>query len=273
MEEMSPADRDTLYELTRFNEAMDQAVSESITRFSAQLDRSRELFLGVLGHDLRSPLGAVLNSARYLLHAEGLSGAQTKAVSAILRSGVRLQDMISDLLDVARTRLGQSLPIAIREANLVHTCHAVVDEAQAHHPEQILRFSPSGDLAGTWDEARVGQMLSNLIENAIRYGAPDKPVTVSASGAEDHVRLTVHNEGTPIPQAARHRIFEPLAQEEQDPTDPRRAGSIGLGLHIARAIAQAHGGSIDFESSKEKGTTFIVLLPRATQPQQRRSGY
>jgi signal transduction histidine kinase len=114
--EMPSANRDALYEMTRFNEAIDQALTESIARYSKRLDRSRELFLGVLGHDLRSPLGAVLYSTQYLLHSDGFSGAQTKAVSAISCSGARLRDMISDLLDVARTRLGESLPIALHRS-------------------------------------------------------------------------------------------------------------------------------------------------------------
>lgn len=260
--DMSSADRDTLYQLTRFNEAMDQALSESIARYSSQLDRSRELFLGVLGHDLRTPLGAILNSAEYLLLSNALSGVQTKAVSLISGSGKRLQAMISDLLDVARTRLGAALPLAPKQLDLLPVCRQVLDEENAHHPDHEIRFSTAGDLQGMWDEARLSQMLSNLVENAIRHGAADKPVTVTASGEADHVALQVHNEGVPIPQAARARIFEPLTQAEPDPIDQRKAGGLGLGLYIARAIAQAHGGTIEVESSREQGTTFTARLPR-----------
>jgi signal transduction histidine kinase len=261
--DMSSADRDTLYQLTRFNEGMDQALTESIAAYSKRLDRSRELFLGVLGHDLRTPIGALLNSTQYLLSSDGLSGAQTEAASVIWRSGTRLRNTVLDLLDVARTRLGQSLPIAPKPVDLTAICEHVVSEAQAHHPEHTVRLSVSGDLSGSWDEARIGQMLSNLLENGIRHGAAAKPVTASANGgAADHVTLSVHNEGTPIPESAHRRIFEPLTQEEHNPADHQKAGGLGLGLYIACEIAKAHGGTIDLESTPEKGTIFSVQLPR-----------
>ena len=259
---MSAADRATLDELTRFNEAIDQALTESIARYSRRLDRSRELFLGVLGHDLRSPLGAVMNSTHYLLHSDGLSGAQVKAVSVISRGATRARDMIADLLDVARTRLGEALPIAPAPIDLASTCLEAVEEARAYYPDREITYSAAGELGGTWDAARLRQMLSNLVDNAIRHGAADTPVAVSAYGASHDAFVGVHNEGAPIPASARARIFEPLARGDEDPLDHRRVGSMGLGLYIARAIAQAHGGSIDVQSSKEKGTTFTARLPR-----------
>jgi signal transduction histidine kinase len=263
------ADREILDEMTRFNEAIDQALTESIARYAERLSRSRELFLGILGHDLRNPLGAVMNSAQYLLHSDGLSGAQTKAVSAISRGGTRIRDMISDLLDVARTRLGEYLPISPAPIDLASTCQQAIEESQAYHPDRVITFSASGDLHGTWDEARLRQMLSNLIQNAIRHGEADTPVVVSAYGKPHEALVSVHNEGTPIPESARKRIFEPLVRGEEDPVDHARPGSIGLGLYIVRAIVQAHGGSIDVESSKENGTTFTARLPKKTAPSAR----
>jgi signal transduction histidine kinase len=248
--------------MTRFNEAIDEALTKSVARYSGRLDRSRELFLGVLGHDLRGPLGAVLNSAQYLLLSGELSGAQTKAASAIWRSGTRLQAMVSDLLDVARTRLGQTLPIARRQTDLADICRQVVEERHAHHPEHTVALTTSGNLAGMWDDARLAQMLSNLVDNAILHGAIGRPVTVSISGEEQQVLLSVHNEGNPIAESARHRIFEPLTRAEPDASDERKAGGLGLGLYIVRAIAEAHGGSVDVSSSEERGTTFTVRLPR-----------
>jgi len=262
--EMDFADRGTLDELTRFNEAIDQALTESIDRYSKRLDRSRELLLGVLGHDLRSPLGAVLNSATYLMHAENLTGPQLKAASSIVRGGERIQGMISDLLDVTSTRLGRSLPITLKPINLRSMCRQVVEETRAYHPERVLLFSTSGRLDGSWDEARIGQLLGNLVENAILHGASDTPVTIFANGNTDAVQLSVHNQGTPIPEGARSRIFEPLVQQvgDRSAADGRGAG-LGLGLYIARAIVDAHGGSIDLQSSEETGTMFTAHLPRS----------
>ena len=260
--DMATADRNTLYEMTRFNEAMDEALTKSIARYSSRLDRSRELFLGVLGHDLRNPLGAVLNSAQYLLHSEGLSGAQTKAASAIWRSGTRLGQMISDLLDVARTRLGQALPIERKQIDLAAICQQAVEEKHAYHPEHSVVLNTSGNLLGMWDEARLAQMISNLLENGIRHGGVGTPVTISAIGETNSVTLIVHNEGNPILDAARERIFEPLTRGEANAADPKKAGGLGLGLYIARSIAVAHGGNIEVDSSADKGTAFTVRLPR-----------
>lgn len=256
------ADHRMLDQMTRFNEGIDQALSESIERYSNEIDRSRELFLGVLGHDLRSPLGAMLHAAQYLLGAGKLSGGHAEAASIITRSGTHLQGMISDLLDVTRTRLGQSLPITLAETNAAAVCKEAVDDARAYHPDHAVTFHSAGDVHGSWDAARLRQMLSNLIENAIRYGSAGTPVTVSAIGDADRVVLAVHNEGNPIPEAERGTIFEPLAQGERSAAERKKAGGIGLGLYIARAIAQAHGGSIGVESSQERGTIFAATLPR-----------
>lgn len=260
--EMTSADGDALDELTRFNEAIDEALTESIARYMQELDRSRQLFLGVLGHDLRTPLGAVLNSAQYLLYSDGLSGAQMKAVSAILRSGTRVRGMISDLLDVTRTRLGQSLPMWKQETDFAVLCEQVVDEARAYHPDSAIVCHRPGELLGCWDDARLRQMLGNLVENAIEHGLPDQPVTVSATGDAEHLVLRVHNEGAPISQSDRRMIFEPLTRGQPGQGNEKKVGGLGLGLYIARLIAEAHGGSIEVESTKKTGTTFAVVLPR-----------
>jgi signal transduction histidine kinase len=259
--EMTTAERPALNEMVRFNEALDQALTESIARYSERVDHARELFLGVLGHDLRGPLGALLSSADYLLLSDGLTGSQIKAASLILRSGRRLRDMVSDLLDVARTRLGQSLPLEPGAMDLSSACRETVEEAQAHHPDHAVVFRADGNLSGTWDGARLRQLLSNLLENAVRHGAASRPVTVAARGAADQVALAVHNEGPPIPAYEQARIFEPLVSADNAQAEGSRAG-LGLGLYISCTIARAHGGSIDVQSSERAGTTFTVRLPR-----------
>ncbi len=268
--DLSRANPEALDQLTRFNEAVDQALHDSVERFSAGLDRSRDLLLGILGHDLRSPLGAAINSAKYLLQSEGLSGVQFKSTSIILRSGARIQQIISDILDVARTRLGGSLPIAPAPANLSAVCQQVVEETQAFHPEHRVTFKPAGDLRGDFDEGRVSQLLTNLVENGIRHGASDKPVTITASGSAADVVIGVHNEGAPIPPTELRRIFEPLTQSENG---RNKSEGLGLGLYIAQLIAHAHGGDIKVESSEHDGTAFTVRLPRhAPGPRQGSTG-
>ena len=154
--------------------------------------------------------------------------------------------MLSDLLDVTRTRLGGGLPIAPKAMDVSRTAKHVAAEAHAFHPTRTVVFTAIGDCRGTWDEIRVYQLLSNLVENAIRHGDAEKPVKVEAVGKADEVQIAVHNEGAPIPQSEMRRIFEPMKQ------------------------AEAHHGAIDVESAKETGTTFTVYLPH--QRAHRRSG-
>lgn len=266
--EMCSEDRET--QLSRFHEAIDQALHESVLRYSEEVNRARELFLGVIGHDLRTPLGAILLSAQYLLQTNGLAGDQIKATAVIQTSGTRIQKMLSDLLDVTRTRLGGGLPIEPRPMDVSRTAKHVTEEAHAFHPTRTVVFTATGDCRGTWDETRLYQLLANLVENAIRHGGSEAPVKVEAVGKADEVQIAVHNEGAPILQSEIGRIFEPMKQTEEG---PKRAEGLGLGLYIARAIASAHHGAIDVQSTKETGTTFTVRLPhhaRAAVAERRR---
>lgn len=144
--------------------------------------------------------------------------------------------------------------------DLAAVCRQVLDEARASHPNREVTLTLAGDLRGIWDEARLAQVLSNLVENAVQHGAEDAPVAVSAHGEGERVWLAVHNRGVPIPKAMLARIFVPLVASM--PGESRgKAGSLGLGLYIAREIVLAHGGSVDVTSSEDAGTTFTVCLP------------
>jgi signal transduction histidine kinase len=264
---MQHADRATLEELTRFDEAIDEALSESVERHTARVDRARDLLLGALGHDLRNPLGAVLQSAQYLLQSEALESTYTKAAVRILNSGNRMKELISDLLDFASTRLGAELPTNAMLLDMGLACQAAVDEIGAFHPDRRFNCQLQGDLSGRWDPARIAQLLSNLLGNAVEHGSPDMPVTVTASAAGSGVRVDVHNRGAPIPKAAWRSLFEPLtrgAMAHRDDSSGHR--SLGLGLYIASQIAKAHGGKLELSASDQEGTTFTVQLPRNNSP-------
>lgn len=257
------SDPEALADLVRFDEALDQALTESVAWYSGRLEDSRNLLLGVLSHDLRNPLGAASSSASYLLRLDGLDGAQTKAVLRILNSTSRMQRMVNDLLDFTRTRLGRGLPIRPAPVNLREVCFQTVDELEAFHPDRALRFQCSGDLSGRWDAPRIAQLLSNLTANAIQHGDPGKPVTITARGEDDGVVLEVHNEGPAIALEAQRAIFEPMMRAVVQEAERREgSASLGLGLYIARQIAVAHGGSIEVVSSERNGTTFTARLPR-----------
>ncbi len=255
-------------DLIRFGEAMDQALTESVAFFGAKVDRSRGLLLGVLGHDIRTPLGAIRMSAQLLERTKGLDERQSKAVRRIVGSADTMRTMVDELLDFTQTSLGMRLPINRVPADLKTVCREVVAELEALHPERKLQLAcDDGDLAGEWDAGRVGQMVSNLVRNAIQHGSPELPVTVKVVGGADDVAIEVHNKGRPISSGSRGTLFEPLAQAK-DVGGDRHTGSsgLGLGLYIAREIAVAHGGSLDVVSSEAGGTTFTARLHRQALP-------
>jgi signal transduction histidine kinase len=260
-------DRASVEDVTRFNEAIDQLLAESIARYAHDVDHSKELFLGVLGHDLRNPLGAIMMSATVMMTEEGPDWRHLKTVSRILRSGTRMNEIIADLLDFTRTRLGGGIPIVREDMDLETVCRQAVDEITAFHPGSVVHFEASGPLRGQWDKGRITQALSNLVGNAYQHGAENTPIAVTLRGEASGVVLTVHNEGSPIAPEHLGDIFNPFRQLGPGRTKSaaKDATSLGLGLYIVQAIVTAHQGTIQVEST-EAGTIFTVRLPRDASP-------
>jgi len=253
------------YEMTRFNESIDQALAESIANYSDEVARSRDTFLAILGHDLRTPLSAVANSGLYL-SAPGLlpDGAPLNAARTITRSAAKMSLMIRDLLEYTRARLGRSIPISPEPASMGHICRLAYDEIRAAHPERIFRLETSGELEGRFDGERLHQVLSNLLGNAVRHGARGEPITLVARGEAEHVTVQVRNHGRPIPADQLQVIFNPLVQIPPAAVDEAAGDStsLGLGLYIAQEIVTRHGGTIVAESDDD-GTVFSAHLPKA----------
>ncbi len=253
-------DRVGLEDVTRFNEAIDQALSESMATYAEGIERSRDLVLGVLGHDLRNPLGAIMMATTVMLTHEGPGWIHAKTAARILTSTTRMDEMIRDLLDFTRTRLGGGIPVVRADTNLEMICRQTIDELTAFRPRSVITLAASGELQGHWDRSRLSQMLSNLIGNAYQHGAKTAPIDVTVRGERDAVVLTVHNKGSAIAADKLREIFDPFRQLAPG-SGANQTGSIGLGLYIAQAIAIAHQGTIAVESTKD-GTTFSVRLPR-----------
>ncbi len=260
-ESQTQFDREHLEDVTRFNEAIDQALAESMATYVEGVDRSKDLFIGVLGHDLRNPLGAIMMATTTMLAQEGPAWPYAKTASRIITSATRMEEMIGDLLDFTRTRLGAGIPIDPVQMDLEQLCQQTIDEIKAFHPQRLVNFEAGGQLHGVWDRGRLGQVLSNLIGNAHQHGARSAPVAVALRGEPDRVVLTVHNQGTMIEPKHLEDIFDPFRQIAGGRPVPNPAGSIGLGLYIARAIVLAHEGTVTVESTAS-GTTFKVTLPR-----------
>ncbi len=245
-------------ELTRFNEAMDQALAGTLLEFATAAEASRNLFLGVLSHELRTPLGTIAGSAEALLHLSGEDPRLREASSRILRGGHRIRSLLDDLLDYVHTGSGSGIRVNPADVRMDELCARIAREVEAAFPGSRIALAQEGDLRGCWDEQRVAQALSNLMSNAIKYGAADAPVRVMVSGNDAEVVVAVHNQGTQIPPETLESLFQPLVRGQAgDPT----GNSLGLGLFIVREIATAHGGTVDVESSGG-GTTFSFRLPR-----------
>jgi signal transduction histidine kinase len=253
-----------LTEITRFNEAVDQALAESIASYSDEVARSRDTFLAILGHDLRSPLSAVSMSAHYLATSGRVVTEGQPALVRIRQSVLTMSLMIRDLLEYTRTRLGKGIPVTPLPYDVGQVCEAAHDEVQAAHPDRVFDLEMDGDLRALVDPARLGQVLSNLLNNAIQYGEAGFPITLSARGEREFVVIDVKNQGPAIPADALQVIFNPLVQirtEHSGSADPLST-SLGLGLFIAKEIVIGHGGTLQVESSSSAGTVFRVKLPR-----------
>jgi signal transduction histidine kinase len=251
-------------DMIRFNEAIDEALAESTAAYAEQVNHSRDLFLAILGHDLRAPLQAVSMSTELLLRKATLEGDALTCAINIKRGARHMAVMVSDLLELVRSRLGKSLPIEPKPMDLADAAHAAIAEACAGNPECDPIIRVVGDTRGTWDAGRLDQMLQNLIGNAIQHGLNKRDVTVTVTGEPDSVRLTVHNFGVPIPEDAIPTVFDPMVRSaSEDLGQPTT--SLGLGLFIVKEVVDAHGGTIDVSSNQTDGTLFTVVLPRNTQ--------
>lgn len=252
-------------EMTRFNEAIDQALAESVVRYTQDVDSSKEMFLAMLGHDLRSPLDAVMMSAEFMLETKELEEPHLTLAKRISSSSSRMQKMIGDLLDFTRSRLGGGIPIARADMSMEKVVHDVVAEIAAAHPDRTIRIEARGGERGEWDCARISQALTNIIGNAIQHGAAGTVVNVDLSDTDTEVAITIHNSGRAISPGQLNGIFGAMKSREAIAGGAGSYGNLGLGLYIAERIVHAHGGRIDVASTEKLGTTFTVRLPRSQQ--------
>ncbi len=252
---------DILPDLLRFNEAIDQVMTESLSRFTNKFHHSGSLFVGTLVHDFRGPLVAIDNSAQALVMRGKLDDEQVNLVSQIETSTSRISRLVSNLIDAVRIRLDMGMPIAPAPMDIGTTVQEAAKEVQAAHPDRKILIETSGDLEGEWDRARVGQVLSNLIGNAVLHGLKTSTIDVAAKGAGQEVILSVHNEGAISPDAVA-TVFDPLPRGEHENKIQSEKATLDLGLFVTKGIVTAHGGKITVTSSEGEGTTFTAHLPR-----------
>jgi PAS domain S-box-containing protein len=241
--------------LAKEGERLEQALADQKSR-----DELREQLLGVVGHDLRSPLSSISMASALMLRRGTLHDADAKTVARIARSADRMSKIISQLLDFTRARLGGGLPINPKLTDLAEVCQEVIAEFETANPDRVLCFDSDLNTKGLWDRDRLAQVVTNLIGNAIQHGKLDGSIDVLLRDEGDAVCLLVHNDGSPIPDDLLPSIFDPFRRGRTRAT--QKAEGLGLGLFIVREMVRAHSGEISVQSTEAQGTTFTVKLPR-----------
>lgn len=248
---------DVFFSLARQNKEVERVVAEM-----KETLRLNEMFTAALGHDLRNPLAAVMTGAELLIR-RAPDEATVTCAKRILASGNRMAQMIEQLLDLARARVAGGIPITPTQVNLQQLTERLITEQQVNG--RPIGLEVVGNTQGYWDEARMGQVLSNLIGNAVKHGADSGPVKVHLDGrTAESVTITVSNSGT-IDPAIMPYIFDPFRAGREA---HRRADGLGLGLYIVDQIARVHGAKVCVRSTPETGTVFELTFPRkvVTQP-------
>lgn len=250
-------------DIIRFNEAVDQTIAESVSRYTKRIDHSRNMFLGILGHDLTNPIGAASMCGQIMI-AKGTLDPKMRILAAqIIDSTARANIIISDLLDFTRAGIGSGLNVVKVKDDMRQTAQRLVDEMLALSRNREINLNIKGITSGEWDVARIGQLFSNLIGNALQYSYEGTPINITVDGTDrDEIKLMFQNEGIPIPSDKMARIFDALTRATSEGEERIGATNLGLGLYITREIVTSHKGNISVTSSKEGGTTFTVALPR-----------
>ena len=257
------ADPHHLQDIIRFNEGIDQLLGESVGSYVHSVESSRQCFLGILGHDLRNPLASATMVAQMLANTTRIDSRFAELASTLRASLTAMGKLINDLLDFSGTRLGSKMTMVPELMDLRALCQEVIDEMQAAYPahEFQLVSENDGQMTGEWDGARLRQMISNLLGNAVQHGFASTPITLSMLSDGPDVSLAFHNQGPAIPEAALGVIFDPMKRHQ--PTEASTPpGSFGLGLFIANEVASAHGGSVAVVSALDE-TVFTIQLPRS----------
>lgn len=220
----------------------------------------RDRVMGILGHDLRTPLTTMTMASTMLLERDDLPEEAHRFVVMMERAARRMTEMIGTLLDFTRVRVsGQPLPISRDHCNLGMVAREIVDELRTASPDRVIDLDVRASAELHCDAPRVAQALSNVVANAVSYGDRTRPIRITIDGDEEEIVIRVHNEGPPIPAWLLPVLFEPFARGQPDTISPH---GLGLGLFVVKEIIASHGGTVEVDSTMEAGTTFTMRIPR-----------
>jgi sigma-B regulation protein RsbU (phosphoserine phosphatase) len=246
-------------ELVNARKRLESLVAEAQQLHAEARDRAlfAEQMIGIVSHDLRNPLSAIMTGTA-LLSARGLSEPQQRTLGRITRSTERATALIADLLDFTQARLGGGISVTLAPCRLHDVIADALEELRLSYPDRELAHVRIGEGELRADGHRLGQVVGNLVSNAIAYGDKSR-ITVTSAVEATTATLMVHNLGVPIPEAIRSTLFAPMTRGAESAS---RTRSVGLGLYIVREIARAHGGDVDVVSTAAEGTTFRAVIPR-----------
>lgn len=247
-------------DITRFNEAIDEAVAESVSHYSAEVERWRNIFLGVLGHDLRSPLTTIMVASEVIAKM-AVDAPLAKVAERLVHSGERMRELLDKLLVYNRAQMGVGLEIQKEEVDLAQACREEIAQLQETMPSTRIDLQAPGPVQGRFDARSICEALTNLVVNAYKYGSPGRRIEVLLHERDGDVELSVANDGPTIPPETLGALFEPLRRSGVSGDDSMERASLGLGLFIVNQIAEAHGGTIRAESDQGR-TTFSMQLPK-----------
>ena len=265
--DISDESRPKLASLLDVNAALDSAIGDAVDQYAVERDRAREMFIGILGHDLRDPLNTISFSARTLWErGDDLDAHTLKTAARIGASSKRMETMIRDLLDFARGHLGVGFPINAEPMNARSVIRDVLEEIAQAHPERSIHCAAdvsAGNFDVSWDRDRFAQAIANLVSNAVTHG--HDPIVVEPCDRGNEISIEVRNRGE-IPASALRHLFEPFAdpvsgEGRAERSDSAQRHGLGLGLYIVREIVAAHGGGVEAQSRNGE-TIFRMILPR-----------
>lgn len=238
-------------------DSIEQAVNAAATQFSQTLQDIQELFMVTLTHDFRGSINVVKMGTQLTLRRLEQGDRHVDVAVRMIRAIARLDSMIQDLLDASRLRAGQRLKFELQECSLHALVQEVVEDLSFTHGERFVVIS-NADVKGYCNPKEIRRVIENIAINAVKYGAPNTPITLTLKQTETHISLTIHNQGKPIPPEAQSILFQ---QFRRTASAEQRKGW-GLGLFLAKSIVEAHRGTIAVESAESEGTSFIIKLPR-----------
>ena len=224
---------------------------------------SQRRFMSILGHDLRNPLSTITMAANLQKQGKLSSEKNLEMAGKIVKTAKRMQHLIEDLLETTQIVGGNKISVETKPSELRAICLSIIEEFKISHPNVKIEFYDEENCFGDWDERRIGQVLANLLSNAISYGKPETPVKVNLTEDCNRVMIQVNNRGEVIGEAAKKNLFTAFWRGSKKSVG--NSGGLGLGLYIVKRIVEAHNGKISVDSNRDYGTTFTVVFEKTVK--------